>query len=173
MATDDQIRTALTRVRKAIELRPSVALGTMKSTTRLEDGMRCISTCGDWKIELDEPESVGGDGSAPSPGVYALAAISGCLAMCIKNFAVIDGLEIDAVNVDIEADYDEHNAYGLKPVPPAGYTGFRIDIELESDAPEDQLQEIVGKAMEFDSWYRVFTNAQQIEARISVNHTAV
>jgi len=169
MATDNEIRNSLARVRKAIELRPSIALGTMKSSTRLEDGLRCICTSGDWKLEVDEPESVGGDGSAPTPGVYALAAVSGCLAMCIKNFAVIDGLEIGAVNVDIEADYDEHNAYGLKPVPPAGYTGFRFDIEVESGAPEDKLRETVARALEFDSWYRVFTNAQKIESRVRVN----
>ena len=173
MATDSEIRNTLARVRKAIELRPSTAYGTMKSSTRLEDGLRCISTCGDWKIEIDEPESVGGEGSAPSPGVYALAAVSACLSMCIKNFALLDGLEIGAINVDIEADYDEHNAYDLKPVPPAGYTGFRIDIEIESGAPEDKLREIVAKALELDSWYQVFANPQQIETRISVNHKTV
>ena len=46
MATDEQIRGALSRVLKAIELRPGIAVGTVKSHTRLDSGVRCNYTNG-------------------------------------------------------------------------------------------------------------------------------
>ena len=168
MASDKQIRTALARARQAIELRPSIACGTMKSSTRLERGLRCIYSNGDWKLEIDEPEAVGGDGSAPSPGVYGMAAISGCVAMSIKNLAVMAGIAVAAIDVGVEADYDDHGMFGLKPIPPAGFTGFRLDIAVDSEAPQEQIREIVTRALETSSWHSVFARRQKIEPRITI-----
>jgi len=170
MATDQQIKTALDRARKAIELRPGLAFGTMKSSLRLEEGLKCSYTNGDWHLEIDEPESVGGDGSAPMPGTYGLAALSGCVAMSIKNLAILAGLTVDAVNLDIEADYDDHSMFEFKPIPPAGFTAFRLKIEVESNAPESEIREIVNRALNMSSWYGVFAHVQTLSPQVTVIH---
>lgn len=171
MATTQQIRTALDRARKTIELRPGLAFGTMKSSLRLEEGLKCTCTNGDWCLEIDEPAAVGGDGSAPSPGVYGLAALSACVAMSIKNLAILAGLTVDAVNLDVEGDYDDHGMFEIKPIPPAGYTAFRLDIEVESNASDEEIRHIVNRALKISSWYGVFAHSQILTPYVTVKHT--
>ena len=84
MDTDDRIRTALERAQQAIEMRPSIAFGTMKANVSLGDGCKCDSKTGDWSYVIDEPVSVGGEDSAPSPGGYGLGALGGCVAISIR-----------------------------------------------------------------------------------------
>jgi uncharacterized OsmC-like protein len=167
MATDEQIRTALGRTRRAIELRPGIALGTMKTTTRLEDGVKCVSRNGDWSFEIDEPGSVGGDNSAPSPGVYGLGALTGCIAMAVKNQAVLSNVSVTAIEVDVEADYDDRGMFDMDGVPP-GFTEFRLFINVDSTAPHEQISEIVETALKTDTWFAVFTNSQKISTDLTV-----
>jgi uncharacterized OsmC-like protein len=167
MATDEQIRTALGRTRRAIELRPSIALGTMKTSTRLEDGVKCVSRNGDWSFEIDEPSSVGGDNSAPSPGVYGLGALTGCIAMAVKNQAVMSNVSVTAVEVDVEADYDDRGMYDMDGVSP-GFTEFRLFINVDSTAPHEKISEIVESSLKTDTWFAVFTNSQKISTNLTV-----
>ena len=168
MATDVQIRTSLDRARRAIELKPAIALGTMKTSTRLENGLHCVSRNGDWSFEIDEPSSVGGDNSAPSPGVYGLGALTGCVAMSIKNAAVLSKVPITAVEVDVEADYDDRGAYQLDGVAP-GFLEFRLRINVDSPAPHEKIREIVASALDTSTWFNVFTQHQKVTADITVN----
>ena len=167
MATDEQIRTALGRTRRAIELRPSIALGTMKTSTRLEDGVKCLSRNGDWSFEIDEPSSVGGDNSAPSPGVYGLGALTGCIAMAVKNQAVMSNVSVTAVEVNVEADYDDRGVYDMDGVLP-GFTEFRLFINVDSTASHEKISEIVESALKTDTWFAVFTNSQKISTDLTV-----
>jgi putative redox protein len=170
MATDEQIRTALERTRRAIELRPGIALGTMTTSTRLEEGLRCVSRNGDWSFEIDEPSSVGGDNSAPSPGVYGLGALTGCVAMAIKNEAVLSYVSVTSVEVDVEADYDDRGMYhmdGVNGVKP-GFQEFRLSIDVESSAPDEKIREIVENALKTDTWFNVFTHKQKVSTDITV-----
>ena len=168
MATDEQIRTALDRTRRAIELRPSIALGTMKTSTRLEDGVKCVSRNGDWSFEIDEPSSVGGDNSAPSPGVYGLGALTGCIAIAVKNQAVMSNVFVTAVEVDVEADYDDRGMYDMGGVSPPGFTEFRLFINVDSTAAHEKISEIVESALKTDTWLAVFTNSQKISTDLTV-----
>ena len=167
MATDDEIRTALGRTRRAIELRPSIALGTMKTSTRLEEGVKCVSRNGDWSFEIDEPRAVGGDNSAPSPGVYGLGALTGCIAMAVKNQAVMSNTSVTAVEVDVEADYDDRGMFNIDDVAP-GFKEFRLFIKVDSTAPQEKICEIVESALKTDTWFAVFTNSQSISTEITV-----
>jgi uncharacterized OsmC-like protein len=171
MATDREIRIALDRARKAIELRPDIAKGCMKTHLRLHDGVKCISRYGDWTFEIDEPTSVGGDGSAPSPGVYGMSALAGCVAMSIKMQAAQAGLPINAIDVEVEAPYDDRGSFSMDDIPP-GFQGFHLKIDVESPASEEKLRAIIDRAFEISSWFHVFTHAQKVTADVSVTATA-
>ena len=172
MATDQEIRTALERTRKAFELRPGIAKGTMKTNLRLEDGVKCISRYGDWRFEVDEPVSVGGDNSAPSPGIYGLTALSGCVAMSIKGQAALDGMLINAIDVEVEADYDDRGMFAIDDIPP-GFLEFRLKIDVDTPASEEEVRKITERALTFSTWFHVFTHAQTVTADISVNGATV
>jgi uncharacterized OsmC-like protein len=171
MATDQEIRTALARARKAIELRPSLGQGSMKTRLRLEDGVKCVSHNEGWRFELDEPTAVGGEGTAPSPGVYGLSALAGCVAMSVKMQAVQAGLGVDGVNVEVEADYDDRGMFGIDGFAP-GFKEFRVKIDVDTSAPEARVREITDQALGISGWFHVFSHAQRITTDVSVHSHA-
>ena len=82
MSSTEKIKNAFERVVKAFTAKPSLGLGTRKSTARLVNGLTCEITEGEWKLSADMAEAAGGNASAPTPGVYGRAALASCLAIC-------------------------------------------------------------------------------------------
>lgn len=75
----------------------------------------------------DEPEAVGGDGSAPSPHELLPAALAGCVSTVLVVYARTKGWDLGGVSVEV--DYD-HRA-----------TPRRLDvtIALTGELTEEQL----------------------------------
>src|SRR5262245_14238821 len=84
MATQEETKMAVERTIRAMRLRPSIARYKIHSSARVGNTLKCAYTEGDWHLELDVPKAVGGDGIAPSPGVFSRAALTGCVAIGIK-----------------------------------------------------------------------------------------
>jgi uncharacterized OsmC-like protein len=140
----------------------------MKTNLRLEDGVKCVSHNEGWRFELDEPTAVGGEGTAPSPGVYALSALAGCVAMSVKMQAVLAGISVDGVNVEVEADYDDRGMFAIDGVAP-GFKEFRVKIDLDTSAPEAKVREITAQALGISGWFHVFSHAQRVTTEVSVH----
>ena len=91
MTETEKIKFALERSIKALKLKPSLGLGTGKSTTRIKNGLTCEIQEGSWKFTADMPASIGGNAVGPTPGVYGRAALGSCLAIGYMMVAAMDG----------------------------------------------------------------------------------
>ena len=63
---------------------------------RLADGLRCEIEEGPWRLAADMPAKVGGDESAPTPGVLGRGALAGCLTIGIAAWAARLGVPLEA-----------------------------------------------------------------------------
>jgi uncharacterized OsmC-like protein len=144
-AAAEKIRAARRRGVRTIELRPSRATGTAVSNIRVTDGMTCEVEEGSWTLRVDLPEKWGGNDRGPNPGVYGRAALGSCLAMTYVRWAAENELPIRSLGVRIEADYDARGELGMADVTPA-YTQVRYVVEVESDAPADEVRRVFDDA---------------------------
>ena len=165
MSSDEVIGTALSRTRKAIELRPSLGQGTMAVKLHLDRGIHCVTQSDQWRTEIDDPASYGGEDSAPSPSVYGFSALASCLAMSIKMLAVQSGTVIETIDVEVESDYDERAFFDLGDAQP-GYQNFRMRIQVKSDAPEEVIEALVAEAREKSNWFNTFSRPNAIETSV-------
>src|SRR5689334_6825456 len=78
------------------------------------------------RVVTDEPESVGGGGSAPAPHELLPAALASCVSTMIVMYARTKEWPLDGVEVDV--DY-EHRA-----------TPRRFDIEIRLTGPLTETQ---------------------------------
>ena len=60
---------------------------------------------GKHRLITDEPESVGGDGSAPAPHELLPAALASCVATTLVMFARRKHWELGEVSVDVDYDH--------------------------------------------------------------------
>ena len=83
---------------------------------------------GKHRLITDEPEAVGGDGSAPAPHELLPAALASCVATTLVMFARRKGWELGEVSVDV--DYDHRSTPRTAD----------IAIHLGGDLTADQLE---------------------------------
>jgi putative redox protein len=81
-------------------------------------------------LVTDEPERVGGDGSAPSPHELLPAAFAGCIATTLVMYARTKEWELGDVSVDV--------AYDNEGTP----RRFDVRIRLGADLTPEQLERL-------------------------------
>jgi putative redox protein len=82
---------------------------------------------GKFHLVTDEPESVGGEDSAPAPHELLPAALASCISTVLVMYARTKGWDIGEVSVAV--DYDHH----------ATPRRFDVSITLTGDLTEEQL----------------------------------
>jgi uncharacterized OsmC-like protein len=143
MADPKDLKTAIERNIKTLELRPSVGRGTATTTVKIRSGVTCDIEDGGWKLVADEGAGDGGAGLGPDPGVFGRAALGSCLAMGYVIWATRLGVALDSVEVVVEADYDAAGMYGIDDSVPPGWGALRYDVRISSAEPEDRVREVV------------------------------
>jgi uncharacterized OsmC-like protein len=148
----DQIKTALERAAKAMSLRDTVGKGTATTSVRLTEGLVCQVEEGEWRLTTDMSPKMGGNGTAPNPGVLGRAALGTCFATSFAMWAARKGVTFESVNVDVEADYDARGELGVDDSVPPGYLGIRFGIHVVSNEPEPRIQELLEVTERHTSW---------------------
>ena len=92
--------------------------GTLRQEVVIGDGHRLVT---------DEPERLGGEGSAPAPHELLPAALASCISTTIIMYARTKKWDVRRVDVDV--DYDH------KATP----RSFEIDVRIEGDLDDEQL----------------------------------
>lgn len=92
--------------------------GTLRQEVVIGDGHRLVT---------DEPERVGGEGSAPAPHELLPAALAACISTTVVMYARTKEWPLRRVDVDVE--YDQQ----------ATPRRFEVDVRLEGDLDAEQL----------------------------------
>ena len=97
-----------------------------------------------FELATDEGPFHGGDGTAPPPLALFTAALTGCLMTQIRAFSKRLGVPIRGVEVGARlhwrGEQEGEEPYVTAPV------GFELDVEIDSDAPADDLRRLLDAA---------------------------
>ena len=103
----NEIKACFERIVGALEKDPSRGRGTGKTVARVGAGLACEIESGPWRFRADMPKTAGG---TATPGMYGRAALGSCLAIGYAMRAAHANVKIDAVEVEVQADYDDGSA---------------------------------------------------------------
>jgi len=148
-------------------LRPAMGQKTAIMKTRVIDGLHVETEEGRWKLACDASEKSGGTGAAPDPGFVVRAALGNCLAMGYVTWAAHFGVPIEAVEVEIHADFDARGQHGVDGIP-AGYSEIRYHVRIESNAPEKDVLRVVEMADQASMVGDVFRRAHKLVPHLTV-----
>ena len=165
--TETHIRSTLDRVVNTFTARPGSARGTYNARVEAGEGLTATAREGDWTLDFDMPEALGGAGTAPTPGVYARTTLLACLAIGLRMEALREGLPHARIAVAMECDCDNRGLFGIGEVPP-GYEDFRLMVEVESDAPESELRAWLNRTLGHSPWLDVFRRPQPVSIELLV-----
>jgi uncharacterized OsmC-like protein len=135
MAAHD-IAQALERVRSVFARRPEMGLhDDPPATSRWMSGLRVIASHANGaQIPTDMATEVGGSGDQVSPGWMLRAGFASCTATCIAMAAAEQGIELEALEVQVKSRTDARGMLGMPDVDgsevPAGPQDMQIIVKI-------------------------------------------
>jgi putative redox protein len=83
-------------------------------------------------IRVDEPTTMGGSDSGPSPTRLVAAGLAGCTAVTIEMYAERKGWDVGKVEVDVDVTYDE-----FAPL------SFAVALRLPAELSDEQRKRLL------------------------------
>ncbi len=118
---------------------PSAAKTTFSSSSTLRDGLHSEVAIRHHRVDVDEPEALGGADSGPNPVELILAALGSCQEITYRAYATALGIPLDHVSVELDGDIDLRGFFGVDDDVRPGYNHVHGTVTLESSASEEQL----------------------------------
>ena len=150
----ENIRSSIEGTISYLKANPEKAFKKVTAATAvLERGLK-VRTMGpeDEVIISDMPPTVGGEGSAPTPGWYMQAALATCNATGIAMRAAREGIELTTLEVLIDTESDTRGIFGFDDSIQAGPLNMRTRVRMGAKGvSKEELHEIV-KWNEKHSW---------------------
>ena len=114
------------------------------ATAVMQEGLRCRVQAPDGKgIDTDMSAAFGGEAAANSPGWLARAALASCDATALRMRAIRLGIELDSIEVSVEASSDGRGIFLDQGISP-GSTDMRVRFRVGArDVPREKIQEMV------------------------------
>jgi len=167
MSRQPAIAKAFGDVAGALGHSPELGIGSETSVARVVDGLLCEVSEGDWTFSVDMPEVAGGSATAPTPGVFGRAALGSCLALTYMMWASKAGIEIQHLEVEIQADFDEGAIFGTSDAAP-GYSEVRYCVRIQSGADEADIVRLLDEADRHSPYLDVFSRPQQLVRQVEI-----
>lgn len=115
-------------------------LQTFKAKARkLPAGMQVETSSRNFKILIDEPQSLGGTDIAMSPVEALLAALGACQTIVAAAFAKAHDFSFEEFHVELEGDLDTDGFMGKSDVRP-GFQEIRFSMHFKTTESQEKAE---------------------------------
>ena len=171
MQTLEFTKQAIARSTKAVTLRPAKGQYTHRTSAVVESGTACRVREKHFDMTVDVPPSIGGGGEGPTPGALVRSAFTSCIATGVKLWAARAGIEIDYIDVQLEADVDARGELGVDDSIAPGFLDLRLNILVHSSAAAEDVEAVIERSVKYSPLFDVFSNKQTIRMTLDVAGT--
>lgn len=102
----------------------------------------CTAEARGLRVQIDEPEALGGTNTGMNPVELLLSALGGCVTISLLTFAPKFKVNIQDCRVELEGDLDPDGFLGKNPAARVGMSHIRFTIHLKTDSPREKVQEL-------------------------------
>ena len=122
---------------------PDAAVITLKADGTLGEGITCSVQTGKALTAAGLHPATGGNGMSACSGDMLLEALVACAGVTLGAVATAIGVDVRKGSVHAEGDLDFRGTLGVAKDAPVGCREVRLKLELDSDAPEEQLKKLI------------------------------
>ena len=94
-------------------------------------------------LDADEPRVLLGTDQGANPYEFVLHALAAGLTTSLVYHAAARGIHLESVESTLEGDLDVRGFLGLSDKVRRGYKEIRVHFAIKSDAPAEQLDELI------------------------------
>jgi uncharacterized OsmC-like protein len=111
--------------------------------------------------------ATGGSGLELCSGDMLLEALAACAGVTLKAVATAIGVPLRSGRVTAEGDLDFRGTLGVAKDAPVGFTDVRLAFELDTDAPEAELDSLLKLTERYCVVLQTLKRPPTIEAKIA------
>ncbi|MGP1395150.1 MAG: OsmC family protein [Inquilinaceae bacterium] len=168
MSDMGSIKAALDRAVKTVTLRPERGQRVYRNRAAVSEGTLCHVEEAGHTLTLDVGKALGGNNAGPSPSMILRSAMSGCVAIGVKQWAARRGVSVDHVEAVLETDVDARGQLGVCDDAMPGFHGIRLLITVTSPAPLEVIENLVAASLKYSPLMDVFVRSQSVDHWVSV-----
>ena len=140
----DELRELQAPLKAQYRAEPGAATVTLRAQGELDSAaIACKVETGRALAVAGLHPATGGSGLELCSGDMLLEALVACAGVTLKAVATALGIELRAGRVKAEGDLDFRGTLGVDKGAPVGFTDIRLRFELETDAPQAQLDTLL------------------------------
>ncbi len=118
-------------------------------------------------FDKDEPPVLLGQDIGANPVEYLLAALAGCVTTGLVYHAAARGIELEEVESTYEGNIDLRGFLGMTEEVRNGYEGINITFRIKSNAPREQLEELVMITQQRSPVFDCVTNPVPVKVKLA------
>lgn len=139
---------AVEQTTKMIKEDPSLKMRNWQASIKWKTGVQNTLKIRDFDpIKIDEPELLGGTDTGPNPVELLIGTAGSCFSITFQVLASQEGITLDEVSVDIEADLNAAVFLGLEEGD-GGIIDPVITLKVKTTANKEQVEEIAQVALQ-------------------------
>ena len=140
----DDLRALQAPIKDRYRAEPEAARITLKARGALDSAsIACNVETGRALAAAGLHPATGGSGLELCSGDMLLEALVACAGVTLKAVATAMGVALRSGRVSAEGDLDFRGTLGVAKDAPVGFTDIRLTFELDSDAPQEQLESLL------------------------------
>jgi uncharacterized OsmC-like protein len=167
--TADELRSLQAPLKAQYRERPETALVTLRAEGQVGENMTCRIETGKARVEAGLHPATGGDGQSACSADMLLEALVGCAGVTLRAVATALGIALRHAVIRAEGDLDFRGTLGVSKDTPVGFKQIRLNIDLDTDASEEQIATLLRLTERYCVVYQTLSKP----AEISVLHRVI
>jgi uncharacterized OsmC-like protein len=120
-----------------------------------------------FEYDADHPEVFAAEDNGSTPVEFVLVALGSCLTAGVASVAQQRSIQLRSVRATIEADFDLHGILGADPEVRNGFSGVRVNYDIDADASPEEIKAIVAQSQKRSAVYDVLTNPTSVSVEVN------
>jgi uncharacterized OsmC-like protein len=118
-------------------------------------------------FDIDHPLQFAAQDNGITPVEYVLVALGGCLTAGIAAVAQQRQIQLRSVRASVTAEMDLHGILGADPDVRNGFSGVRVDYDIDADASQEEIEALVAQSQKRSAVFDILTNPTGVTVTVS------
>ena len=159
-----ELRATQAPIKDRYKTDPKTAMITLKAKGSIEnEGIACKVETGRALAVAGLHPATGGSGLELCSGDMLLEALVACAGVTLKAVATALDIPLRSGTVAAEGDLDFRGTLGVAKDAPVGFAQIRLRFHLDTDAPQDKLDQLLKLTERYCVVYQTIRNGPPVE----------
>jgi uncharacterized OsmC-like protein len=158
----EELRALQAPLKERYRADPASAVVTLRAEGRLGQDLTCRVDTGRALVEAGLHPATGGSGAAACSGDMLLEALVACAGVTLRAVATALGIGVRGGTVRAEGELDFRGTLGVTRDAAVGFRAIRVQFSLDSDATEEQLDNLLRLTERYCVVYQTLSNSPSL-----------